>query len=133
MLAVVRRRGTLASRMATEKTGEFQAFNQEVREIWNKNADFWNARMGDGNEFHRTLIGPAQERLLDLQPGETVLDIGCGNGQFARRMAQLGARVLAFDLSPRMIDIARANAPENQERVEYRVVDATDSSALVAL
>jgi FkbM family methyltransferase len=71
--------------------------------------------------------------LLDLQAGETVLDIGCGNGQFARRMAQLGARVLAFDLSPRMIDIARANALENQERVEYRVVDATDSSALVAL
>ena len=119
--------------MATGKAGEFQRLNEEVREIWDKNADYWNERMGDGNEFHRTLIGPAQERLLDLQPGETVLDIGCGNGQFARRMAQLGARVLAFDLSPRMIDNARANTPEHQERVEYRVIDATDGAALVAL
>src|SRR5438067_2440542 len=80
------RSDTLFSHMATGKAGEFQRLNEEVREIWDKNADYWNERMGDGNEFHRTLIGPAQERLLDLQPGETVLDIGCGNGQFARRM-----------------------------------------------
>src|SRR5215470_12051115 len=78
-------------------SGEFPELNEAVREIWDRNADFWNERMGDGNEFHRVLIGPAQERLLDLRPGESVLDIGCGNGQFTRRLAQLGARVLAFD------------------------------------
>jgi FkbM family methyltransferase len=113
--------------------GEFQDLNEKVREIWDKNADYWNERMGDGNNFHRILIGPTQERLLNLRPGETVLDIGCGNGQFARRMAQLGARVLALDVSPRMIENARANTSENQERIDYRVIDATNSSALVAL
>jgi 2-polyprenyl-3-methyl-5-hydroxy-6-metoxy-1,4-benzoquinol methylase len=119
--------------MTAEKPGDFQRFNDEVREIWDRNADFWHARMGDGNEFHRVLIGPAQERLLNLQPGEDVLDVACGNGQFARRMAQLGARVLALDVSPRMIDNARANTREDQERIEYRVVDATDRAALAAL
>ncbi len=103
--------------------GEFQELNEEVREIWDKNADYWNERMGEGNDFHRMLIGPTQERLLNLRPGETVLDIGCGNGQFARRMAQLGARVVALDVSPRMIENARANTCENQERIDYRVID----------
>lgn len=110
---------------------EFQGLNAEVREIWNTNADFWNERMGEGNEFHRVLIGPTQERLLELRPGERVLDIGCGNGQFARRMADLGGRVVALDISPRMIENARALA--NDEWIEYRVVDATDRAALSSL
>jgi 2-polyprenyl-3-methyl-5-hydroxy-6-metoxy-1,4-benzoquinol methylase len=48
-------------------------------------------------------------------------------------MAQLGAGVLALDFSPRMIENAGANTSENQERIEYRIIDATNSSALVAL
>jgi 2-polyprenyl-3-methyl-5-hydroxy-6-metoxy-1,4-benzoquinol methylase len=113
--------------------GEFPELNDAVRDIWDRNADFWTERMGEGNEFHRVLIGPAQERLLDLRPGESVLDIGCGNGQFTRRMAQLGARVLALDVSPRMIENARAQTSDGHDRVDYRVVDAADSAALAAL
>jgi 2-polyprenyl-3-methyl-5-hydroxy-6-metoxy-1,4-benzoquinol methylase len=113
--------------------GEFPELNDAVREVWDTNADFWNERMGEGNEFHRVLIAPAQERLLQLQPGESVLDIGCGNGQFTRRMADLGANVLAFDISPKMIENARANMPTTRGRMEYRVVDATDRAALAAL
>ncbi len=112
--------------------GEFQHLNDEVQTIWNANADFWNARMGEGNDFHRLLIAPAQERLLDLRGGELVLDIGCGNGQFARQMARGGARVLAFDASPRMIEHARGATPST-EPIEYRVLDATDPRALLAL
>jgi len=113
--------------------GDFQAQNEAVRAIWDENADYWNTRMGEGNEFHRALIAPAQERLLNLRDGETVLDIACGNGQFARRMAHLGARVLALDVSPRMIETARATTPASETRIEYRVVDATDRDALIAL
>ena len=29
---------------------------QEVSETWNRNADYWDARMGEGNEFHKLLI-----------------------------------------------------------------------------
>jgi len=113
--------------------GEFEGLNDAVREIWDTNADYWNERMGDGNDFHRLLIAPAQERLLNLHPGETVLDVACGNGQFSRRMAQLGADIVAIDVSPRMIENARASSTDNQDRIEYRVIDATDRSALVAL
>jgi 2-polyprenyl-3-methyl-5-hydroxy-6-metoxy-1,4-benzoquinol methylase len=48
-------------------------------------------------------------------------------------MADLGARVVAVDVSARMIEIAKANTPRDDARVDYRVVDATDRSALTAL
>lgn len=109
---------------------------RETQEIWNAKAEFWDARMGEGNAFHRLMIGPAAERLLDLQAGELVLDVACGNGQFSRRMAVLGARVVATDFSSRFLELARARekageAPEG--RIEYRQIDATDESQLLTL
>ena len=72
----------------------------KAREAWEKNAAWWDEYIGaDGNAFHRELIAPSQLRLLDLSRGERVLDIACGNGQFAREMAQNGADVVAFDRS----------------------------------
>ena len=65
--------------------------------------------MGDsGNDFQRLLVAPASERLLNLQPGETVLEIACGNGVFTRRMAQLGVHVIATDFSEQFLEHARA-------------------------
>ena len=113
--------------------GDFPHLNRAVREAWDLNAGFWDDRMRDGNEFHRLLIAPAQERLLDLQPGETVLDVACGNGQFARRMVQLGAHVMAVDVSAEMLRSAEARTTQDRDRIEYRLVDATDASALLEL
>lgn len=109
--------------------------NDEVRDIWNAKAAFWNERMGDGNAFQRVLIAPAVERLLQLQPDEMVLDAGCGNGVFARRLAALGARVVAFDYSERFIELARGRSAgqPDETRIDYRIVDATDSGQLTAL
>ena len=112
---------------------ELQTLNRRVRDIWNHNADFWDERMGEGNSFQLMLIGPAQERMLDLQPGAEVLEIACGNGNFARRMAELGARVVACDLSEQMIENARARTKERADQIEFMVLDATDETALLAL
>jgi 2-polyprenyl-3-methyl-5-hydroxy-6-metoxy-1,4-benzoquinol methylase len=109
------------------------ALNQEVRDIWDRNAAFWDERMGEGNSFHKTLIEPAQERLLNVCPGQRILDIACGNGQFARRLAKLGASVLGVDISERMIEQARARTTEAPSRVEFRVMDCTRADALLSL
>lgn len=103
--------------------------NRDAREAWDANAAFWDARMGEGNDFLDELVWPAVARLLDARAGERVLDVACGNGVTSRRLAGAGARVTAFDFSEEMIARARARAGD----IDYRVIDATDAAALRAL
>lgn len=109
------------------------ALNREVQAIWEENAAFWDEAMGEGNAFQRILIGPAAEKLLALRPGDLVLDIACGNGVFSRRMAELGARVVACDFSATFIQHARQRTSEYAARIEYEIIDATRRDQLLAL
>jgi SAM-dependent methyltransferase len=54
-------------------------------------------------------LGAAALDLLDPQPGERILDIGCGEGTLTKRIVGRGATVLGIDNSPEMIAAARAN------------------------
>jgi 2-polyprenyl-3-methyl-5-hydroxy-6-metoxy-1,4-benzoquinol methylase len=120
--------------MSAEKASwDVEASNREAQSLWDQNAEWWDEQTGEGNEFQRILIGPATERLLALRPGEVALDIACGNGAFSRRMAQLGAQVVAFDFSDRFLERAKARTTEHADRIDYRLVDATDESQLLAL
>ena len=119
--------------MVDENTSQPADLHEETRRIWDQKATFWDEKMRDGNEFQRILIGPACERLLNLQPGETVLEIGCGNGVFARRMAQLGVHVIATDFSAQFLERARARSTEHSDRIEYRLVDATREDEIFVL
>jgi 2-polyprenyl-3-methyl-5-hydroxy-6-metoxy-1,4-benzoquinol methylase len=114
------------------ETMDSASANEETRDAWNENADFWDERMGEGNDFVEVLIWPPTVRLLDLRAGERVLDVACGNGLTSRRLAAMGARVVAFDFAAEMIAHARRRTPDAAE-VEYHVLDATDEAALLAL
>lgn len=119
--------------MAPEDRPELKAAHEETRQAWEANAAYWDARIGEGNDFVNTLIWPATERLLGSVTGERVLDVGCGNGLYARRLAALGARVDAFDFSARLIELAAARTTEHADRITYHVLDATDEDALLGL
>lgn len=56
--------------------------------------------------FVPALGAPALE-LLAPQPGEMILDIGCGDGILTRRIIDAGARVIGLDASPEMVEAAR--------------------------
>jgi cyclopropane-fatty-acyl-phospholipid synthase len=61
-------------------------------------------------------------RKLRLQPGDTVVEAGCGWGSFALHMAsRYGARVRAFNISKEQIAFARMRAKEQglEGRVEF--------------
>ncbi len=105
----------------------------ESRDIWDKNAEAWDKRIGSGGGWQTTLIAPTVERMLNIQADQTVLDIACGNGQFSRRLAELGARVVASDFSHKLIELAKRRTTEWTDRIAYHVVDATDESQLLAL
>lgn len=63
-------------------------------------------------------------RLLSLLPPDAqVLDLGSGTGlPTARQLASSGARVTGFEISERMLDLARRNVPE----AEFRQADIVD-------
>jgi 2-polyprenyl-3-methyl-5-hydroxy-6-metoxy-1,4-benzoquinol methylase len=114
-------------------TKDLKKANEETRQAWNQNAGFWDEHMGEGNDFVNLLEWPAIERLLALKPGETVLDAACGNGLTSRRMAALGARVVAFDFAEDMIAAALKKPVDPSGSIQYQVLDATDEPALLAL
>jgi 2-polyprenyl-3-methyl-5-hydroxy-6-metoxy-1,4-benzoquinol methylase len=111
--------------MTKMETGEA---NEWARRIWNTNAAFWDQRMGEGNDFVNYLIWPATEGLLELKAVEEVLDIACGNGFASRKLSGMGAKVAAFDFSGAMVEAARSVQSEADHKIDYRQLDATDSS-----
>jgi trans-aconitate methyltransferase len=62
--------------------------------------------------------------LLDPQPGEKILDIGCGTGQLTARIAAAGAEVSGIDSSAEMLEEARSNFPA----IDFRQADARSFS-----
>ena len=111
---------------------DFPELSAENRRIWNANARWWDDRIGDGNPFQIELIEPASERLLAVGPDDVILDVACGAGRFSRRMAELGAHVVAFDDSSEFIARARERTAAGT-RIDYHVLNAADAEALSSL
>lgn len=63
-------------------------------------------------------------RLLELAPGMRVLDLACGHGRIANRLAARGCVVTGLDVSTVFLDRARADAAALGVEVEYVAGDA---------
>lgn len=70
--------------------------------------------------------------LLNWMPsdlrGARILDAGCGTGAFAVEAARRGAEVVAIDLSPTLVALARERSPKDLGfgSIQFRVGDMTD-------
>jgi trans-aconitate methyltransferase len=70
-------------------------------------AQIWDPETyGKNGAFVHGLAGGVVEWLA-AQPGERILDLGCGDGQLTQRLSQTGARVQGVDASPQMVLAAR--------------------------
>lgn len=105
--------------------------NDDVRAAWDENASYWDARLAQPDSWQQTIVFPAVEALLDLAPGERVLEVGCGNGLLAQRMAEAGAEVLATDFSAEQLRFAAERITD--PKVTLAEADVTDRDALASL
>lgn len=60
---------------------------------------------------------------VDAPPGTRVLDLACGHGRIARRLAERGCRVTGLDESPLLLDHARRDARARGVEVDYESAD----------
>lgn len=66
-------------------------------------------------------------RLPQSLHGKRVLDAGCGAGQMSVELAARGAEVVAVDISPNLLDVARKRTPaELADQIVYRAGDMLD-------
>jgi 2-polyprenyl-3-methyl-5-hydroxy-6-metoxy-1,4-benzoquinol methylase len=107
--------------------------SENPTDIWNRIAPWWTEAIGEGNEFQLKLIMPATDRLLAPKPGQRILDVACGNGNYARRLGRAGCSILAIDAAENfLLDAARRTTPADGD-ITYRRCDVTDEAALRAL
>jgi len=62
-------------------------------------------------------------KLLALDPPLDILDLACGFGRHANRLAALGHRVTGVDYMPGFLELARADAVRRGVKVDYRQED----------
>ena len=84
----------------------------------------WNASLYDQKHAFVFEYGKGLIPMLDPQPGELILDLGCGTGHLTKTIAESGAHVIGIDSSQPMIEMARATYPE----IEFLIADARDFS-----
>src|SRR5512145_928929 len=72
----------------------------------------WNANLYDTKHHYVTDYGASLINLLAPQPGEQILDLGCGTGHLAYQMAERGVQVIGLDNSADMIQMAQQNYPD---------------------
>jgi 2-polyprenyl-3-methyl-5-hydroxy-6-metoxy-1,4-benzoquinol methylase len=61
-----------------------------------------------------------------IRSGMTVLELGCGTGYFTQELARCGADIVAVDVSPDLLEIARANC--SAPNVRYEIQNAYELS-----
>src|SRR5512134_1594942 len=93
--------------------------NQDTRAAWDKIAPGYDKT----NTPTQMWLGTEGLRRAGLSAGMRFLDVAAGSGALSIPAARLGARVLATDQSPVMLELLRARAHQEGLNVETRVMD----------
>lgn len=83
--------------------------------------DIWDANLYDGSHSFVSKFGNDLVDMLHAKAGERILDLGCGTGDLANRLAASKVNVVGVDNSSRMIQQAKNKFPD----ILFSVEDAT--------
>ena len=115
-----------------ERRGQIEAyFDRTAADAWARLTS--DAPVGRIRRTVRAGRDAMRGTILDWLPadlrGRRVLDAGCGTGAFAVEAARRGAEVVAVDISPTLVGLARERAAaqsSGEGRVSFRVGDMLD-------
>lgn len=124
----------MRSESYTARRGQLQTyFDRTAADAWARLTS--TAKVSRVRETVRAGRDRMRATLLAWLPadlrGARLLDAGCGTGALAVEAARRGARVLAIDLSPTLLDHARERLPTDlgEGSVEFRPGDMLDPAA----
>lgn len=86
----------------------------------------WNRRYAEGEYTPRRHPAPFLEEWVERLPAGRALDVACGTGRNALRLAEAGWRVDAVDISEVAIERARAEATRRGLDIDWQVSDIDD-------
>lgn len=92
---------------------------QQTRAAWNKIAREYDQTNTETQQW----LGSESIRRAGLKARMRFLDVAAGSGALSLPAARLGAKVLATDLSPLMLELLRERAREENLDIETRVMD----------
>lgn len=84
-----------------------------------RHAHLWGQRARDWAEVQEAMVRPVYLAVLEalqVRPGQSLLDLGCGAGMFAQFAAEAGLSVTAIDAAAPMLEIARDRVPDGDFR-----------------
>lgn len=92
---------------------------------WESVADWYDDHLeADADTYQAKVILPNLERILSLTGKERVLDLGCGQGFFARHLSPSAKTLTGADLSSSLV----AHAKARHDGITYHVADAAELS-----
>ncbi len=80
--------------------------------------DQWNPKLYDGEHDFVSEYGQVILEMLAPRKGERILDLGCGTGDLANKLALIGVDVVGVDSSLNMIEEAQKKYPKLHFSVE---------------
>ncbi len=119
-----RRPGKL--KKASPRTGK--PASKKPSAVWDQAAQWYDALVGlKGSEYQKAIIFPGALQLMQLEKGDAVLDLACGQGVFSRYLSQRKIKVTGLDTSEEMIRFAQSRSDPS---IRFEHADAQDSQAL---
>ncbi|MEC4814849.1 MAG: class I SAM-dependent methyltransferase [Scytonema sp. PMC 1069.18] len=93
-----------------------ESLTQKIRNDFDRIALHDQQGWNHNNHYHRFLLKQLPNHC------QTVLDIGCETGEFSRLLANHAKQVIAIDLSPNMIEVAK-QCSSQFSNIDFQVAD----------
>src|SRR5438874_2367874 len=96
----------------------------------NATAQEWDSSRYEANARFVSDLGQPVLELLNPQPGERVLDLGCGDGALTQKLVAAGAQVIGVDASADMVEAAQKRGLDARVMDAYHLALTTEFDAV---